>query len=43
MGGNIKKRVAILNSMYKDKVTVFVQDLNEDGSGTKVTLTLKKD
>ena len=41
--GNIKKRVAILNSMYKDKVTVFVQDLNEDGSGTKVTLTLKKD
>ncbi|MEP0212473.1 MAG: histidine kinase [Cellulophaga sp.] len=41
--GNIKKRVSILNSMYKDKVDVNIQDLNSDGSGTKVLLTLKKD
>jgi two-component system LytT family sensor kinase len=41
--GNIKKRIAILNDMYKDKVDVFIDDLNEDASGTKVTLTLKKD
>lgn len=41
--GNIKKRVAILNDMYKDKVDVFISDLEADGSGTKVTLTLKKD
>ncbi len=41
--GNIKKRVAILNEMYKDKVTVQIQDLYEDESGTKVILTLKKD
>lgn len=41
--GNIKKRVAILNSMYKDKVDVVVTDLSSNGTGTKVTLTLKKD
>lgn len=41
--GNIKKRIAILNDMYKDKVDVFVANLNEDASGTRVTLTLKKD
>lgn len=41
--GNIKKRVAILNSMYKDKVDVSIKDLSSDGSGTKVLLTLKKD
>ncbi len=41
--GNIKKRVAILNDMYKDKVDVTISDLETDGSGTKVRFTLKKD
>lgn len=42
--GNIKKRVAILNEMYKDKVDVFIEDyLDEEDSGTKVVVTLKKD
>ena len=41
--GNIKKRIAILNDMYKDKVDVHIADLESDGSGTKVILTLKKD
>ena len=42
--GNIKKRVAILNDMYKDKVDVFIDDYqNETDSGTKVIVTLKKD
>lgn len=41
--GNIKKRVAILNDMYKDKVDVHISDLESDGSGTKVVFTLKKD
>ncbi|WNH14353.1 histidine kinase [Thalassobellus suaedae] len=42
--GNIKKRVAILNTMYKDKVDVFIDDYkNEEDSGTKVVVTLKKD
>ncbi len=40
--GNIKKRITILNDMYKDKVAVHVKDANEDGSGTLVTLTLNK-
>tara|TARA_B110000091_G_scaffold172054_1_gene185189 strand:+ start:3448 stop:5649 length:2202 start_codon:yes stop_codon:yes gene_type:complete len=40
---NIKKRIAILNEMYSDKVAVFIDDLNSDASGTKVVLTLKKD
>lgn len=40
---NIKKRIAILNEMYSDKVDVFIQDLNADATGTKVVLTLKKD
>ena len=40
--GNIKKRIAILNTMYKDKVTVSVKDLNEDATGTRVILTLRK-
>ncbi|WP_111706274.1 histidine kinase [Lutibacter citreus] len=40
---NIKKRVAILNEMYSDKVDVFIEDLNTDSTGTKVVLTLKKD
>ena len=41
--GNIKKRVEILNDMYKDKVDVFIQDMYDDESGTKVVLTLKRD
>lgn len=42
--GNIKKRVAILNEMYKDKVDVFIEDyLDAEDSGTKVEVTLKKD
>ncbi len=41
--GNIKKRVAILNDMYKDKVDISISDLESDGSGTQVMLTLKKD
>ena len=40
---NIKQRVAILNEMYKDKVDVFISDLYDDTTGTKVVLTLKKD
>ena len=41
--GNIKKRIAILNDMYKNKVDVTINDLNEDETGTKVVLRLKKD
>ncbi|EDP97458.1 tetratricopeptide repeat protein [Kordia algicida OT-1] len=41
--GNIKKRIAILNDMYKDKVDVTIADVSKDGQGTKVILTLKKD
>ena len=41
--GNIKKRIEILNEMYKDKVDVFVSDLNENEEGTRVQLILKKD
>ena len=40
--GNIEKRIAILNSMYKDKIDVKIEDLNDDGSGTRVSLTLYK-
>lgn len=40
---NIKKRIAILNEMYSDKVDVFIEDLHTDATGTKVVLTLKKD
>lgn len=40
--GNIKKRVAILNDMYKDKVSVQISDLENNGSGTLVRFTLKK-
>ena len=29
--------------MYKDKVDVYIEDLHEDKTGTKVTLILKKD
>jgi tetratricopeptide (TPR) repeat protein len=41
--GNISKRIAILNQMYKDKVDVHITDLDRDGQGTKVLFTLKKD
>jgi sensor histidine kinase YesM len=43
--GNIKKRVTILNEMYKDKVDINIEDnqLNAEDVGTKVTVTLKKD
>lgn len=41
--GNIKKRIAILNDMYKNRIDVTVNNLNQDGSGTKVTLQLNKD
>ena len=42
--GNIKKRVAILNEMYKDKVDVFIDNYHdEDDAGTKVVVTLKRD
>ncbi len=41
---NIKKRVAILNEMYKDKVDVTIEDFQElEDAGTKVIVTLKKD
>ncbi|WP_299110601.1 histidine kinase [uncultured Winogradskyella sp.] len=41
---NIKKRVAILNEMYKDKVDVVIEDYqNLEDAGTKVVVTLKKD
>ncbi|NND62516.1 MAG: histidine kinase [Flavobacteriaceae bacterium] len=41
--GNIKKRISILNTMYKDKVDVTVEDVFENEEGTLVKLTLKKD
>jgi len=41
---NIKKRVAILNEMYKDKIDVTIEDFQElEDAGTKVVVTLKKD
>ena len=39
----IKNRIAILNDMYQDKISVQVSDVLEDGCGTKVELILKKD
>jgi tetratricopeptide (TPR) repeat protein len=38
----IKNRIAILNDMYQDKVAVQISDASENGSGTKVEVTLKK-
>ncbi|WP_028890526.1 tetratricopeptide repeat protein [Tenacibaculum sp. 47A_GOM-205m] len=38
----IKKRVAILNDMYQDRITVAVSNAFENGSGTKVELILKR-
>ena len=40
--GNIDKRIAILNSMYRDKIEVDIEDLNSDGTGTRVKLTLHR-
>ncbi len=40
--GNIKKRIQILNDMYKNRVDVSITDLNSDRTGTKVSLKLKK-
>ncbi|APQ17867.1 histidine kinase [Maribacter hydrothermalis] len=41
--GIIKKRVAILNDMYSDKVDIEISDLEKDGTGTKVLFILKKE
>ena len=43
--GNIKKRVTILNEMYKDEVDISIEDNQTDADdvGTKVIVTLKKD
>nr|WP_298989279.1 histidine kinase [uncultured Polaribacter sp.] len=38
----IKNRIAILNSMYKERISVKVTDALENGEGTKVELLLKK-
>ena len=41
--GNIKKLIGILNEMYDDRVEVSVQDVFDNGEGTRVILTLKKE
>lgn len=42
--GNIKKRVSILNAIYKDKVDVAIEDFTyQEDTGTKVEVTLKRD
>ncbi|MDC6404762.1 MULTISPECIES: histidine kinase [Maribacter] len=41
--GNIKQRIAILNDMYGDKVSVSISNLKTNGEGTQVLFTLKKD
>lgn len=41
--GNIKKRIGILNEMYRNKVEVSIADLTADETGTKVVVRLKKD
>src|SRR5690606_6314133 len=40
--GNIKKRIEILNAMYRNRVEVSLSDLKGDGTGTRVRLKLKK-
>lgn len=40
--GNIAKRIAILNDMYKNRIAIHISDLNTDGTGTQVTFNLKK-
>ena len=39
---NIKKRIAILNEMYGDRISVAVSDIFENGEGTQVQLFIKK-
>ncbi|CAM1346259.1 tetratricopeptide repeat-containing sensor histidine kinase [Tenacibaculum crassostreae] len=39
----IQNRIAILNDMYRDKITVSISNVFENESGTKVELILKKD
>lgn len=41
--GNIKKRIEILNDMFRDRVDVIISDLETNGTGTKVLFTIKKD
>jgi len=41
--GNIKKRITILNNMYKDKVDVEISNVFENEEGTRVQLILKRD
>jgi len=41
--GNIRKRISILNEMYKDKVDVIVENVFENDEGTRVVLKIKKD
>ena len=38
----IQNRVAILNDMYKERISVQVSDVLDNGEGTKVELLLKK-
>ncbi|WP_298782485.1 histidine kinase [uncultured Polaribacter sp.] len=38
----IKKRIQILNDMYKERISVNVSDTFKNGGGTKVELLLKK-
>ncbi|MEE9408081.1 MAG: histidine kinase [Polaribacter sp.] len=38
----IKNRIAILNDMYKDRISVQVSNVLENGEGTKVELLLKR-
>ena len=39
---NIDQRIKILNSMNKDHIAVKVSDLNKDGTGTRVVVSIKK-
>jgi len=39
----IKSRIAILNDMYQDRVSVSIADASENGEGTKVLLLLKRE
>lgn len=38
----IKNRIAILNDMYKERISVNVSDVLDNGEGTKVELLLKR-
>ena len=39
---NIDQRIKILNSMNKDHIEVKVSDLNKDGTGTRVVVSIKR-